>query len=310
MSKIILLPFVVFLLGITAVSAQLSMQKTAGGILITENEKEVLVYRTTPKSLNGEYERTNYIHPLYSLNGKVLTEDFPADHPHHRGIFWAWHQVWIGDQRISDGWEIKDFEQTLTEFEFIKNASGTVEIRTEVDWKSEKWKKGGKKVPYLQEKASITVHPTVGNVRKIDFEIRLLALEEGLKLGGAENEKGYSGFSVRLGLPKDVVFSGPDGKIDPQETAVPSNGYVQVSGSFDLEEKESGVVMVDHSENPGYPQPWILRAKNSMQNAVWPGREAVAVSTDKPVVLKYSLLVYQGKLNRNKIEKIMGRNCP
>ncbi|MFV0266354.1 MAG: DUF6807 family protein [Draconibacterium sp.] len=310
MSKVILLSFVVFLCGITAVSAQLSMQKTGEGILITENKKEVLLYRTTPKSMNGEYERTNYIHPLYSLNGKVLTEDFPSDHPHHRGIFWAWHQLWIGEQRISDGWELKDFEQTLTEVEFMKNPSGIVEIKTEVEWKSEKWKKKGEKVPYLQEKASITVHPTTGNVRKIDFEIHLLALEKGLKLGGAENEKGYGGFSVRLDLPKDVAFAGPNGKIEPQETAVPSNGYVQVSGSFDPEKKESGVVMVDHTENPGYPQPWILRAKNSMQNAVWPGREAVAVSTDEPVVLKYSLLVYQGKMNKNKIEKIMGRSCP
>ena len=38
----------------------------------------------------------------------------------------SYYEVWIGDQRISDGWEIKDFEQTLSEFEFMKNASGLV----------------------------------------------------------------------------------------------------------------------------------------------------------------------------------------
>ncbi|MFV0593666.1 MAG: DUF6807 family protein [Draconibacterium sp.] len=308
MNKTILIFTVVLSLCARVVSAQLSMTKTNDGILITENKKEVLLYHTTPKNQNGAYERLNYIHPLYSLNGKVLTEDFPSDHLHHRGVFWAWHQVWIGDKRISDGWEIKDFEQTLTEFEFIKNASGLVIIKTEVDWKSDKWKKEGVKVPYLNEKAMITVHPTSGNVRKIDFEIRLLALEENLKLGGSEDEKGYGGFSVRLNLPEDVSFTGPDGKIEPLETQVLSNGYVQIAGKFDEGVRGSGVVIVDNPENPGYPQPWILRAKNSMQNVVWPGREPVAVSTMQPVVLKYSLLIYSGKMNKNKIEKIITGN--
>ena len=132
----------------------------------------------------------------------------------------------------------------------MKNASGLVVLKTEVDWKSDKWKKNGVKVPYLNEKATITVHPTSGGVRKIDFEIRLLALEENLKLGGSEDEKGYSGFSVRLKLPEDVSFSGPDGKIEPLETQVQSKGYVQVSGKFDTGEKENGVVIVDNPENP------------------------------------------------------------
>lgn len=307
MNKTFLILTASFLCLAFGVSAQLSMQKTSEGILITEKNKEVLLYHTTLKSLNGEYERCNYIHPLYSLSGKILTEDFPADHPHHRGVFWAWHQVWIGDKRISDGWEINDFEQTFSEYEFMKDASGVVEIRTEVEWKSDRWKKNGEKVPYLNEKTKITVHPVTANMRKIDFEIRLLALEENLKLGGSEDEKGYGGFSVRLNLPEDVVFSGPEGKIEPIETEVQSKGYVQVSGNFDESGKPSGVVIVDHPDNPGYPQPWILRSKNSMQNVVWPGREPVAVSTTRPVVLKYSLLIYNGKLSKGKIEKIITR---
>ncbi|MCK3685268.1 PmoA family protein [Maribellus sp. YY47] len=295
-----------FLLWATGAFAQLSMKKTDEGILITENKKEVFLYHIHPKDLNGQYRRCNYIHPLYGLNGEVLTEDFPSDHLHHRGIFWAWHQVWIGDKRVSDGWEIKDFDQTVTEIEFKKNPSGLAVIKTEVDWTSGKWKKEGKKVPYLNEKTTITVHPTSRDVRKIDFEIQLLALEEGLKLGGSEDEKAYGGFSVRLDLPDDVTFSGPDGKIEPENTAVKSSGYVQVSGTFDNGAKESGVVIVDHPQNPGYPQDWILRAKNSMQNVVWPGREPVIGSTTEPLVLKYSLLVYSGKMNNNKMEKIIG----
>ena len=62
--------------------------------------------------------------------------------------------------------------------------------------------------------------------------------------------------------------------------------------------------MIDHSENPDYPQSWILRERRSMQNAAYPGNKLVSISTQKPLVLKYSLLVYSGELKDKKIQKI------
>lgn len=294
-----------FLFSIWSVNAQLSMKKTSDGILVTENNQPVLQYHTTEKSMNGEYKRCNYIHPLYSVKGKELTEDFPSDHLHQRGIFWSWHQVWIGDKRIGDPWELKDFSQSVEEVEFIRQANGQALLKTEVNWLSDLWKKDGKEIPYLKERAIVTVWPKSGNYRKIDFEIRLLALEEGLKLGGSENAAGYGGFSVRMILPDDVRFSGPEGAVQPEENAIESPGYMNISGSIEKDNKAGGIVIVDHPDNPGYPQSWILRAKNSMQNAVWPGREPVVLSTTKPVILKYSLIVYSGKMNDRKLQKII-----
>ena len=284
-------------------SAQISIQKADDGICITDDGEKVLFYQTAPKSKNGTYERSNYIHPLWGPNGAVLTEDFPADHLHHRGIFWAWHQVWINGKRIGDPWEIKDFEQDVVEVEYLRKRNGSGVIKSEVQWKSEQWKKQGEKVPYLKENTIITIHPETRNYRKIDFEISLLALDEKLKIGGSENEKGYGGFSVRMKLPEDVNFTGPQGNLTPEITAVESPGYVNISGSVGKNNKKGGIVIVDHPENPGYPQPWILRAKNSMQNPVWPGRDATTLSTTEPVVLKYSLIVYSGKMSERKIRK-------
>lgn len=47
-----------------------------------------------------------------------------------------------------------------------------------------------------------------------------------------------------------------------------------------------------HPDNPGHPRKWILRSSDSMQNAVYPGRTAVAVSTTKPLVLQYRLVIH------------------
>jgi len=286
-------------------SAQLTMKKADGGIIIVDGVKNVLQFKSEPNDQDGKYSRCNYIHPLWGTDGQVLTEDFPADHLHHRGIFWAWHQVWIGDKRIGDPWEIKDFEQEVVELEFMKQTTGSVQIKTEVDWNSNKWKKKEQKVPYIKEYTTITVYPKGSNFRKIDLEIRLLALEEGVKIGGAENKKGYGGFSVRMALPKDITFYGSEGKVTPELTAVKSDAYININGSIGAKGAKGGIVILDHAENPGYPQPWILREKNSMQNAVFPGRETVAVSITKPLVLKYSLIVYSGKLSDKKIRKLL-----
>ena len=37
-----------------------------------------------------KYVRSGYIHPLYGPDGEVLTDDSPADHLHHHGLFWTW----------------------------------------------------------------------------------------------------------------------------------------------------------------------------------------------------------------------------
>ena len=297
---IILLTF----LGFTTAS-QVKMKKLEGGFLFTENNENVLFYQKEPKNQDGKYERCNYIHPLWGIDGTVLTEDFPADHLHHRGIFWAWHQVWIGDKPIGDPWAIKDFEQQVTDIEYAAKGAGLAEFKTEVQWRSPLWRNQGEKVSYLKESTTITIHPKKGNYRKIDFEIQMVALVENLKIGGSADEKGYSGFSVRMILPDDIKFTDPEGEITTENTAIKSTGYVNVSGSVGKNNSSGGIVMVDHPENPGYPQSWILRKKNSMQNAAYPGNILISVSTQKPLILKYSLLVYSGKMNDKKIHKIM-----
>ncbi len=303
MLKIISLIFFLF---ITAVGfTQVKMQRIKGGMLFTENNHRILFYQVEPKSRDGEYERCNYIHPIWANDGTVLTEDFPADHLHHRGVFWAWHQIWIDGKRIGDGWEIKNFKQQVSEVEYVREKDGSAKLNTEVFWKSDLWQKDGKEVPYLKENTTIIIHPLNDDYRKIDFEIRLLALEENLEIGGSEDEKGYSGFSIRMVLPDDVSFSGINGKVEPQNIAVQSPGFITISGTLNGNNRKTGIVMVDNPYNPEYPQPWILRAKESMQNAAFPGNKRISVPTSSPLVLKYSLIVYSGNLSNKKIENIV-----
>ena len=288
-----------------SVFAQVKVQKTEQGFLFTENNKKILFYQVEPKNHKGKYERCNYIHPLWGIDGAILTEDFPEDHFHHRGIFWAWHQLLIDDKSIGDGWALENFKQEILNVNFESLKDGSVLLKTQVEWKSNKLYPEGKEVTFLLENTSITIHKMKKNYRKIDFEISLLALVKNLKIGGSDDEKGYGGFSARIVLPDDVKFSGSLGEITPLKTAIKSDGFVNISGSLGKDSSNAGIVIVDHPQNPMYPQSWIIRKSKSMQNTVFPGRDPVAISAKNPLILKYSVLVYSGELSNEKIKEIM-----
>lgn len=297
-----LIPLIVLILFSFAGMTQINLVIKEGGFLFMEGKDSICFYQKSMKDKAGQYSRCHYIHPLYGMDNSPLTEDFPADHLHHRGVFWAWHQVLIDNNPVSDGWELKNFEQKVVDIEFLLK-KGTGYLHTTVDWKSPAWKNGSE--AYLQENTIVTMHPKKENYRRIDFEIKLEALVDGLSIGGSDDEKGYSGFSVRLKLPSDVAFSGNNGRVEPLNTAMNEGNWMNIEGSFLKNGKKGGVVIGSSPQNPDPATSWILRKSVSMQNAAYPGRQPVSIPRDQPLVLKYSLLIYQGDLNAKQIEKAM-----
>lgn len=292
-----------FMLGFQAYT-QINFEEKKEGILVSENNQPVLFYQTSSKDHNGQYERTNYIHPLWNVDGTVLTEDFPPDHLHQRGVFWAWHQILIDGKPVGDGWALEHYTQEVVHTNWQTHKNGTATLSAKVYWKSDLFTQDGKVVPYLEENTDIIIHPQKNNYRRIDFVIHLNPLVNSVAIGGSEDEKGYSGFSVRMKLPEDVRFTGPNGEIEPQNQAVNSPGFVNVSGTFDSDHP-GGIVMIDSPDNPDYPQTWILRKKRSMQNIKYPGQHPVTITTGNPLVLKYSLVTYKGELSQKEIKKIL-----
>jgi len=284
--------------------AQLSFTESNTGIHIKEGAKNVLFYQKQPKSINGEFSRNNYIHPLYGLDGSVLTEDFPEDHPHHRGVFWAWHQVYIGDKKLGDSWECKDFKWDIKDIE-ISRSGENLNLMVSTHWKSPQWPNpGGNEKPFLLENTKICIYPRKDNYRIVRFEIALLALEKNLKIGGSDDEKGYGGFSVRMKLPENIRFSSLTAKVKAENTAVEAGKWINIFGSLTNNKYGSGIAIFSHTDSPQNKANWILREKESMQNCVYPGRNSVAVSTTDPTILKYSLLIYEGKMTGPEIQKI------
>src|SRR6185436_8371563 len=161
-----------FLIGVTLVATIVNGQhfktiKSDEGIEILENHKKVLFYQVRPKSADGKYERAGFIHPLYSLNEKSLTEDMPKDHPYHRGIFWAWHQIIWNNKQIADGWISQNISWEPSKITTQKKRK-SITLRSEMLWKSALDDNGLTAI--VREQTRITVHRSTSQSRIIDFD--------------------------------------------------------------------------------------------------------------------------------------------
>lgn len=271
-----------------------------GGYEFLEGESRILFYQAKPLSQDGKFERAGYVHPLYDLDGNVLSEDFPGDHRHHRGIFWAWHQLYVGDIRIGDPWICRDFLSRVKDVEVHNAGADAVAIRATLHWVSPEWKDSSAELkPIVREETLIQISRTEATRRVIDFRIRLKALEPNVRIGGSDDVKGYGGFSPRLRLPEDIRFVAEYGEVQPEKTAVKASHWMDMAGSFGGTEKDptariSGVTILCHPSTPGSPPTWILRKARSMQNPVFPGREPVALPVDQPLELRYRMILHRG----------------
>jgi hypothetical protein len=292
-------------LSLSGGSAQdLVVEKSDQGALVLEGKDSVLFFQVADQSYQGAYIRSDYIHPLWSLDGEVLTEDFPDDHLHHRGIFWAWHQVYVGDKRMGDMWECRDFNWDVKRIDLVGSDERSIVLAAETEWSSPAYtSKRGRPVVFLLELATIRIFRKEKYYRVVDIGLQLFPMAEDVAIGGSEDEKGYGGFSVRLRTPDGLRFATGSGDVEPQTLQLEAGPWMDISGPLGRFGRNAGVVVIGHRDNPGHPQPWILRAKDSMQNPVYPGSEPVRVPQGDGLVLRYRLVIHSGTLNAQQIQE-------
>ncbi len=284
--------------------AGVRVTKDPQGYWFTDGDTKVMFYQQERKAMpDGTASRSNYFHPLYDLDGRVITEDFPADHIHHRGIFTAWHQVLIAGTPVQDQWVNRDSFWPVQDARTSADTT-SASLRLRVLWESPLFTDAkGARRPFVEETSVTRLHTAEGDIRRIDFHQTFTALVDGVAIGGSNDAKGYGGFSPRVVMPKDIVFTGERGVVTPIENAVDASRWMDIAGSYGPSGK-SGVTILTHPSTTGFPQRWILRARNSMQNAVYPGQQPVAIPRDRPVILRYRLVLHRGELSPARIGEL------
>ncbi|MHC4625600.1 MAG: DUF6807 family protein, partial [Planctomycetota bacterium] len=98
-------------------------------IEIKKNGAKVLSYNHAivppPAGQSELYNRSAFIHPLWSPAGSVLTNIHPADHYHHVGIWMPWTKTKFEGKAV-DFWNLNAGQGTVRFERFLSTTSGPV----------------------------------------------------------------------------------------------------------------------------------------------------------------------------------------
>ncbi len=298
-----------FVSGGSAAAASSTPASSAAGLELLDNSSSgiltvrdggttnVLSYRYGDQLQEGvhrKYTRSCYIHPLYSLDGEPLTDDFPADHFHHRGIFWTWPVVETRGLKTST-WEpgTPPLHQ-----KFVRWAKKEAGKESAVVAAENVWVLDGKE-EVARELVTVTVHPAEGQSRAVDIEIRLEAVGGPLGLRGQpQDDKGYGGLCLRA-APR---FKGVP--LTTDKGPVKGDAVAETHRWADLSDDKGGVALFVPPDHPDAPLPWLVRNSYAgFINPSWPGGRTVVLNPGQPVTLRNRIYIHRGDVESGQVGK-------
>jgi len=271
-------------------------ESNSEGIVIMESGRGVATFvraDTLKPGVPPTYRRSCYLHPVYDLDGAVLTDDFPRDHFHHRGVSWAWPRVDVAGKRY-DLWGIQGVKQRFVRVFGRQGGRVCAVLRVANRWVAEDR-------VLLDETVEVCAWRAGSDGRAIDVFLTFAAGEAPVTLGGQlEADKGYGGFNVRFAGRRDTVIVGPDGR-QPANVNRTKMAWSDLSGRFvPGSERVSGLAIFDSPGNPGFPSGWSNRSYGYL-NPAWPGLDTYQIKSGVPLRLRYRVWIHRGDAAAGKV---------
>ncbi len=262
---------------------------SSASLRIAEQDHPVLVYNLgvitgekVPAS-DSRRSRACYIHPLWGLNGEVLTDDFPKDHYHHHGVFWAWPHVEVDNEK-HDLWMYKDIAERFVRWLGRDSGSLAAELGVENGWFV-----GNRKV--MIERVWIQAAKASAVARVLDLDFTWIPVDRPIALRGAEG-KSYGGLTVRFAVPseKDSTITVPAGASskDLPDTPLP---WADLTCKFAGAKQPSGAAIFVPRDHPDYPPAWLTRHYGALCVG-WPGVNGKTFKPGKPIRLHYRIWIH------------------
>lgn len=265
----------------------------AGTLTVTDKGRPVLTYRRgdrLPAGLDAKQARSSYVHPLFSLDGEPLTADFPGDHLHHHGLFWAWPVVEVRGARSSN-WEPAEPPLRQRFVRWVRRDADKDGARLAVE---NVWRLGEEEV--ARETVRLTVHPQRGPGRAIDVEIALRPVGGPITLRGAPaDNKGYGGLCFRgATFFRGAAMTTDGGGIAEDAVGKPCLwADLSTRPEFMWEGPPRGVAIFVHPGHPDRPLPWLVRnSYGGVLNPSWPGLEGRTLAPGTATSLRYRIYVH------------------
>lgn len=285
--------------------AEFRIEDTGKDLNITENGQPVVTYHygwvMAPEGVDFRFYRTGYIHPLYGLGGEVLTQDFPDDHFHHRGLFWGWPDTQWKGRRV-DTWGLDGARQATVSCTPGEANAERASFSGENFWVFDE----GYEYPIASECYTVTVHAATELGRALDVALTWKNLTDApiYIRGAVTDDKGYGGFNFRPDKTRvPMHFTSALGPHAEDTFDVPSPwadvSYAVAPGS----ETQSGVAIFQHPDNPGYPYDWWLLRHYGFLGHSWPGNAPYTLKPGAEVTAKYRLYIHKGTAEEGQVSQ-------
>jgi hypothetical protein len=215
-----------------------------------------------------------------SPSGVTVTDDGPADHRHHRGLFWAWPIVRVGETK-ADLWMQRDIVHRFERFSAKAATEGPARLEIEQGWLVK-----GRQV--VHETVEFVIQPSSKGRQEFDVTLTLVALDEPVEIAGAsENNKGYGGFSCRFAPRTATAIQTAEGAVTKDEDHV-RHTFAELAASFNGRDAGLRITAAEAGE-------WCLRPYGFV-GASFPGVQPYTLLPGKPLTLRYSVTVFDGRL--------------
>jgi hypothetical protein len=248
-----------------------------------------------------EYKRAGYLHPIHTPSGTIVSDDYPAQHIHHHGI-WS-------------PWTLTSFQGRSPDFWNMGKKSGTVEfVALDRSWSGPVH--GGfvarhrfidlsapAPVVVLHETWEVTAYNAPPNARVFDLTLtQTCATSDPLLLpkyhyGGL----GFRGRGEWLGKDK-ANFLTSDGETDRVKANARKMRWVHLSGALDR--GPAGLAVLGHPANFRAPQP-VRVHPNEPYVSFTPSQDGDwSIEPGKPYVARYRFVAADGAPDRRSLDAL------
>jgi hypothetical protein len=242
-------------------------------------EPEEIKKLVSPANRRYAVDRCDYIHPLYGPRGEVLTEDWPKDHPHHRGIYWAWPEVdWQGKR--GDLHALQEvFARPTGKIRAVEGPeSAQIEAESQWCWNGV--------TPVIREEATLRAWRRTDAGRRLDLEFHFTAIGADVQVARRDRTH-YGGLNLRfapLAEQNIVTFTDPP-------AAAPRMAWAQRSGVL-AGGRSVALAILQDPRNPDYPGDWVQYPSLSWIQPTFPAAGTrYTIAKDRPLVLRFHLWI-------------------
>lgn len=244
-----------------------------------------------------------YFHPLASVDGDVLTNFRPADHPWHHGLWWSWKFInglnyWEEDPKTHQSEGVT--ELTAVEFTPSDDFSASAEL-------SISYHPPGEAAVMTERRVLSVTRPDADGRYRIDWTSKFTAGSADVDLGrtplphqpGGKSYGGYAGLSLRL-----VQQAGDWSVTTSDGPSAFTDAHGKAFRWVDFSSAGPGVAMFDHPQNLRHPSPWYLHNKSPM-SFFSPSplfNEPLVLKAGQTVDFQYRVLIHSKPMTADEID--------